>query len=128
MQNKKYYIRENGDIFMSVGDFPDLEQTTEEAFNSYNKKIEDKNRENQERVLYSNRVVELIRERYSLDDELALSRQRDTKTQEFEEYFAFCEYCKEVAKNGNGYLTETDCEPIEVEKEIEETNLDNILE
>lgn len=47
---------------------------------------------------YADRVSKLIRERYSLDDELALSRQRDTKQEEFEEYFAFCEDCKVRAR------------------------------
>lgn len=49
---------------------------------------------------YEERVVELIRERYSIDDELAILRQRDTKKAEFEEYFEFCEQCKLIAKNG----------------------------
>lgn len=48
--------------------------------------------------LYSRRVSELIREQYSLDDELALSRQRDTKQLEFEKYFEYCEYCKARAR------------------------------
>ena len=43
---------------------------------------------------YAERVSKLIRERYSLDDELALSRQRETKQEEFEEYFTYCEECK----------------------------------
>lgn len=47
---------------------------------------------------YSEKVVSLIREKYSLDEELALQRQRDAKPQEFNEYFAFCEECKQKAK------------------------------
>lgn len=49
---------------------------------------------------YEDRVVELIREKYTIDDELAILRQRDTKKAEFEEYFEFCEQCKLIAKNG----------------------------
>lgn len=49
---------------------------------------------------YEEKVVELIRERYSIDDEFAILRQRDTKKAEFEEYFEFCEQCKLIAKNG----------------------------
>ena len=47
---------------------------------------------------YNEKVVALIREKYSLDEELAIQRQRDTKPEEFNEYFAFCENCKERAK------------------------------
>lgn len=46
---------------------------------------------------YKWRVVELIRERYDSDDETALLRQRDTKTEEFAAYNAYCEQCKTQA-------------------------------
>lgn len=48
---------------------------------------------------YEERVVELIRAKYSIDDELAILRQRDTKQEEFAEYNAYCEECKKQAKN-----------------------------
>lgn len=48
---------------------------------------------------YEERVEQLIREKYSLNQELAIQRQRDTKPSEFEEYFAYCEECKRIAKN-----------------------------
>ena len=48
---------------------------------------------------YEERVVELIRAKYSVDDELAILRQRDTKVEEFAEYNAYCEECKTKAKN-----------------------------
>lgn len=47
---------------------------------------------------YEERVVQLIRERYDLDSELALLRQRDTKPEEFAEYNDYCEECKRRAK------------------------------
>ena len=47
---------------------------------------------------YSEKVVSLIREKYLLDEELALERQRDSKPQEFSEYFEYCEACKQKAK------------------------------
>lgn len=47
---------------------------------------------------YSEKVVSLIREKYSLDEELAIQRQRDGKPQEFSEYFEYCEACKQKAK------------------------------
>lgn len=39
-------------------------------------------------------IVSAIREKYSLDDEIAILRQRDTKPQEFDEYFDFVEEIK----------------------------------
>jgi hypothetical protein len=48
---------------------------------------------------YEEKVVSLIREKYTIDDEFAILRQRDTKKAEFEEYFEFCEQCKLIAKN-----------------------------
>ena len=47
---------------------------------------------------YASVVSLLIRERYSVDDELALHRQKDTKVDEFAEYNAFCEAAKEEAR------------------------------
>ncbi len=52
-------------------------------------------REAEPAVSYKERVVARIRERYSLDDELAILRQRDTKPEEFLEYDAFVEKIKE---------------------------------
>lgn len=43
---------------------------------------------------YNDRVVSRIREVYSIDDELAILRQRDTKPKEFAEYNAFVEKVK----------------------------------
>ena len=48
--------------------------------------------------LYPNLVSRLIRERYSVDDEMAILRQRDTKPEEYEAYNAFCEECKARAR------------------------------
>lgn len=48
--------------------------------------------------LYGARVSELIRERYSLDAELAILRQRDEKPDEYQAYFTFCEECKAMAR------------------------------
>lgn len=49
---------------------------------------------------YSEKVVSLIREKYSLDEELAIQRQRDTKPDEFQKYFEYCEFCKKQIKEG----------------------------
>ena len=48
--------------------------------------------------LYGARVSELIRERYTLDSELAILRQRNEKPDEYQAYFAFCEECKAKAR------------------------------
>lgn len=48
---------------------------------------------------YKQRVIDLIRERYSVDDELAILRQRDNKVEEFNEYNAFVESVKVIAHN-----------------------------
>ncbi len=47
---------------------------------------------------YENTVDTLIRERYTLSNELAILRQRDSKPDEFAEYNAFVEECKAKAK------------------------------
>ncbi|MFV0587492.1 hypothetical protein [Bacteroides reticulotermitis] len=45
------------------------------------------------------RVVEsLIREKYSISNELAIQRQRDTKGSEFAEYCEYADSCKELAR------------------------------
>lgn len=63
---------------------------------------------------YEQRVVELIRLHYSVDDELAILRQRDTKTEEFEEYNAYCENCKTIAR------VEFGLQEVQVVPEVEE--------
>ena len=47
---------------------------------------------------YKAAVERLIRERYTVADELGILRQRDTKPQEFAEYNAFAEQCKAQAR------------------------------
>lgn len=49
-------------------------------------------------IPYKEQVVAKIRERYSVDDELAILRQRDTKPDEFEAYNEYAESCKEKAR------------------------------
>lgn len=47
-----------------------------------------------------NKVVEaLIRERYSVSDELAVLRQQDSKPEEFEAYNEYAEDCKNLARS-----------------------------
>lgn len=46
---------------------------------------------------YGETVNGLIRRKYTLSEELAILRQRDTKAEEFEAYNAYAESCKEEA-------------------------------
>lgn len=65
---------------------------------------------------YEEKASELIRERYSLNEELAILRQRDVKMEEYAEYNAYAEECKELAKEilntenneENTYLAQTE--------------------
>ena len=47
---------------------------------------------------YENLIVKKIRQRYSINEELAILRQRDEKPEEFKEYHDFVEVCKADAK------------------------------
>lgn len=48
---------------------------------------------------YKSRIVELIRKKYSIDDEIAILRQREEKHDEFVDYNEFVENCKRTAYN-----------------------------
>ena len=47
---------------------------------------------------YGETVNGLIRRKYTLSEELAILRQRDTKAEEFEAYNSYAESCKEEAR------------------------------
>lgn len=49
-------------------------------------------------ILYEQRVEELIRQKYTISQELAILRQQVTKNEEYQEYFSYCEQCKAQAK------------------------------
>ena len=65
-----------------------VEMTTEEVFEYEKNRIK-------EVISYEERVVSRIRAIYSIDDELAILRQRDTKPDEFAEYNRIVEAIKE---------------------------------
>jgi len=44
------------------------------------------------------KLIPLIRERYSMDDEIAIQRQKETKPEEFQAYFDYVEFCKTSLK------------------------------
>lgn len=47
---------------------------------------------------YEDRVVELLRQEYSLNQELATLRQRNEKPEEYQAYHSYAEQCKATAK------------------------------
>lgn len=52
--------------------------------------------------LYETMIIRKIRAMYTVDQELAILRQRDTKPAEFEAYNAFVEQCKAETKQELG--------------------------
>lgn len=49
-------------------------------------------------ISYDQLVSDLIRAKYTIDQEIAINRQRDTKPEEFQAYFDYCEQCKIKAR------------------------------
>lgn len=47
---------------------------------------------------YNEIIIDLIREKYNINDEFAILRQRDTKPDVFSEYNVYVEKCKTKAK------------------------------
>lgn len=47
---------------------------------------------------YEDKVDSLIRNRYSLSEELGILRQKEVKKAEYDAYFAYCEQCKAEAR------------------------------
>ena len=53
---------------------------------------------------YNTEVQRLIAERYSLQDEIAILRQKEGKTAEWQEYYEYCEQCKAWARELCGLI------------------------
>ena len=53
-------------------------------------------------ILYETEIIRRIRKRYTVNQELAILRQRDTKTEEFASYNDFVERCKVEVKKDLG--------------------------
>ena len=60
------------------------------------RKLKEKERES--KLEYENLIVQKIRAKYSLNEELAILRQRDIKPEEFKEYNTYVEQCKKEIK------------------------------
>ena len=56
-------------------------------------------KQKQDNYEYENKIVALIRQKYNVNQELAILRQREVKPQEFAEYNEYVEQCKEQVKN-----------------------------
>lgn len=69
--------------------------------NALKLKLAKKNRETNPKSweeLYENLIIRKIRKRYSVNQELAILRQRDTKPAEFAAYNEYVEHCKAYVK------------------------------
>lgn len=102
----KYELQDAGEgsytIKKTEVDEEGKETTTEDVFVVHMQKIiQSYEYEKDERPDYGELIVGYIRERYSLNDELALQRQRENsseKKDEFLDYNDFCDACKAKAK------------------------------
>lgn len=111
----EYTIDENGEQIISPDYEPYPEYTDEQvealfaAAAEQNAMIKDVNgvpalvarpapTEEETQEAYENYVNTLIREKYTLSQELAILRQKDTKPEEYNAYNAYCEACKAEAK------------------------------
>lgn len=96
--------KEQGYIIVDVGERYD---TAREDFDGFIFNIDKYNarKEKAKYIQYEFIVIGKIRKRYTIDQELAILRQRDVKPTEFAEYNAYVEQCKLEAKqevsNGN---------------------------
>ena len=75
----------------------DFDENLDFSISKYNSRIA---REKEEKDVfdYENLVVSLIRKKYTINQELAILRQQNSKPQEYEEYFNYVEECKLQAK------------------------------
>lgn len=56
--------------------------------------------EEMKRLIYCRLVQKYIREKYSVEDEIAMIRQKEEKPEEYAAYFDYCEECKQKAREG----------------------------
>ena len=97
-----YELQDAGDSSYTIKKTDEEGNTTEDIFPVKMKKIiQHWEYVKDERPDYSELIVGFIREKYSINDELAIQRQCDNseeKKAEFDEYNAFCDACKVKAK------------------------------
>lgn len=78
--------------------FEDFDENLNFSISKYNERIA-REQEEKQTFDYENLVVSLIRKKYSINQELAILRQQNSKPQEYEEYFDYVEECKLQAKS-----------------------------
>lgn len=78
---------------------PVMQAVTRDATPEEERAHAEKNKKYLETKTYAQRVSEYIREKYSIDDELAILRQKDEKPEEYAEYYAYAEECKKKARS-----------------------------
>lgn len=72
---------------------PDTDETLIDSYNVYTYQVAVA-----ESYTYTDIIVALIRAKYTENDELALQRQKDEKPSEYNEYYAYVEWCKAYSK------------------------------
>lgn len=65
----------------------------------------------QQEAAYQAAVIAKIRKQYSIDDEIALLRQKDAKPEAYQAYDAYCQQCKQEAKAETSNLTSPEPSP-----------------
>lgn len=76
---------------------PSVEQILADGWVKYEPQIPEVEVDKEEQ--YKQRIIDLIREKYTIDDELSIQRQRDVKIDEFNEYNSYVENIKKIAYN-----------------------------
>ena len=89
----------------TVGNFEEVDEIPEETGTNYNEEVNS-----------------MIRQRYSLSEELAILRQRDSKPDEFEAYNEYAEYCKVEVKNRKHENNDTFNDLVDVELQEREVH------
>lgn len=69
---------------------------------NFNKSKYETRKEKERAIRYENEVMYKIRQRYSINQELALLRQGDSKPIEYQEYYDYVELCKASVKSELG--------------------------
>lgn len=92
--NSEKIYNEQGYYKLVNAEYPQDNKTYKPTYTLENNVIVKNWVEAEDSRTFEERVVNRIREKYSVDDELAILRQRDTKPEEFAEYNAFVEQIK----------------------------------
>lgn len=79
-------------------DYTEQDLTEDEEPTEYIEPEPEESTEYLDEYEYKELTEKYIRQRYSISDELAIMRQRDTKPDDFKLYYDYCEECKAKAK------------------------------